>query len=453
MRKAYYIIWIFIIAITSCDNDDDVAIFEKSADERAAEAIANLKQDLIAPANGWRIKYRPESESGSFYVLMDFNEDNTVNIKSDVAYNDGAFFDATVTYRIDNSLGLELIIESESVFSSLIEQSDGAFPAEYEFNFVNKTPDDALVFNSKTDLGTPTIILFEPASPTDLDLLGPTVSTNISTMADDFDKLTASLNLTFENRDLMLYFVLDDFGRTLSITAASRKVNTQVTQDVNFSSPYTFKGDSLVLDQRFTANVLSNNISIKSIKFSTLTENSLLICAEPITLHSYTGTTSANDKVILSTGLLDASGKNFAQSSDFFIAANENIFNNGFRVIDQIQEDISGALAMQLYYNYNDGSGTPFNAIGFLIQNPDASTTFALREFIPTLTDNHIVFNFAPDISIFGNQNTPANIENVNIYLDALTQGDNTYVFELSDNVYEFYNPCTGWSFVFFGIN
>lgn len=453
MKKVFHLLWILTIAFASCKDDDDVAIFEKTADERVAEAVANLKQDLVAPANGWRIKYRPGAGSGSFYVLMDFNEDNTVNIKSDVGYNDGEFFDETVTYRIDNSLGLELIIESYSFFSFLVEEGQAAFQAEYEFNFVNKTPDEALVFNSKTDLGVPTILLFEPASPTDINLLGPTVSTNISTMAGDFDKFTASLNLTYEDRDLVLYFALNDFTRTLSITAASRKINRQITQDLNFNSPYTFKGDSLVLDQSFNANVLSNNITIKSINFTAFSESSLEICDEPITLHSYAGTTSGNDKVILSTGLLDASGRNFAQSSDFFVAPNENIFNNGFRVINQIEQDISGAIAMQLYYNYNDGSGTPFNAIGFLIQNPDATTTFALREFTPTLTDNHIVFNFAPDISVFGNQNTPANTENVNIYLEALTQGDNTYVFEYADNLYEFYNPCTGWSFVFFGIN
>jgi hypothetical protein len=453
MKKVFNLLWILTVLFTSCKDDDDGAIFEKTADERAAEAIANLKQELVAPANGWRIKYRPEAQSGSFYVLMDFNEDNTVNIKSDVGHNDGEFFDETVTYRIDNSLGLELIIESYSFFSFLVEEGQAAFQAEYEFNFVNKTPDEALVFNSKTDLGVPTILLFEPASPTDINLLGPTVSANISTMAADFDKFTASLNLKYEDRDLVLYLAVNDFTRTLSITAASRKINTQITQDLNFNSPYTFKGDSLVLDQSFNANVLSNNITIKSINFSAFSESPLMICDEPITLHSYAGTTSGNDKVILSTGLLDASGRNFAQSSNFFVAPNENIFNNGFRVIDQIQQDISGALAMQLYYNYNDGSGTPFNAIGFLIQNPDATTTFALREFTPTLIDNNIVFNFAPDISVFGNQNTPANIENVNIYLAALTQGDNTYVFEYADNLYEFYNPCTGWSFVFFGIN
>lgn len=453
MKKGVHIIWILIVVLTSCKNDDEVAIFEKTADERVAEAIANLKQDLTAPANGWRIKYRPESGSGSFYVLLQFNEDNTVNIKSDVGYNDGEFFDETVTYRIDSSLGLELIIESYSFFSFLLEQGQASFAAEYEFNFVNKTPDDALVFSSKTDLGAPTILLFEQASPTDINLLGPTVSTNITTMADDFDKFSTSVRLVYDNRDLILYLVLDDFARTISITAASRKGNTQITQDLSFNSPYFFKGDSLVFDSPFSGTVLSNSISIKGIKFSTLTEQSLMICTEPITLHSYSGTTSGNDQVKLETGLLDVSGKNFAQASDFFVAPNENIFNNGFRVFQQIQQDITGALAMQLYYNYNDGSGIPFNAIGFLIQNPDASITFALREFTPTLTDNHIVFNFTGDVSVFGNQNTPANVQNVNIYLDAMTQGDNTYVFELADNLYEFYNPCTGWSFVFFGIN
>lgn len=135
-------LWSIIAMLTAC-KDDEVAIFEKTADERAAEAIASLKADLVAPANGWRIKYRPEAESGSFYVLLDFNEDNTVNIKSDLGYNDGEFFDETVTYRIDNSLGLELIIESYSFFSFLVEEGQAAFQAEYEFNFVNKTPDDA----------------------------------------------------------------------------------------------------------------------------------------------------------------------------------------------------------------------------------------------------------------------------------------------------------------------
>ena len=126
MKKWIYIFGIVIVILTSC-KDDEVAMFEKTADERVAEAIATLKQDLVAPANGWRLRYRPEAESGSFYVLLDFNEDNTVHIKSDLGSNDGQFFEQTVTYRIDNSLGLELIIETYSFFSFLFEQDDATF--------------------------------------------------------------------------------------------------------------------------------------------------------------------------------------------------------------------------------------------------------------------------------------------------------------------------------------
>ena len=41
--------------------------------------------------------------------------------------------------------------------------------------------------------------------------------------------------------------------------------------------------------------------------------------------------------------------------------------------------------AMQLYYDYDIGSGTPFYGIGFYIQNINGTVTFALREFTPTL--------------------------------------------------------------------
>ena len=48
MKKTFYIFLIISLAISSCD-DDDNRVFEKTADQRAAEAIATLKADLIAP--------------------------------------------------------------------------------------------------------------------------------------------------------------------------------------------------------------------------------------------------------------------------------------------------------------------------------------------------------------------------------------------------------------------
>src|SRR5690606_10360933 len=131
---------------------------------------------------------------------------------------------------------------------------------------------------------------------------------------------------------------------------------------------------------------------------------------------------------------------------DFYFAPLAYVFDNGVSAGAQIQQDISGALEMHLYYGLNLGGGDILYGIGFVIQNLDGTTTFALREFTPVLTENNLVFNFADDISLYGNQNPSANIDNVNIYLDALAEGDHTYVFPLQQDLYEFYNPCTGWS-------
>ncbi len=452
MKKLIYIFWILIIGLSSC-KDDDPAVFEKTADERVSEAIASLKDDLTSPPSGWKLKYRPESESGSFYVFMKFNEDNTVNIRSDLGVNDGEYFDQTITYRIDNSLGLELIMENYSFFSFLFEQDGATFGAEFEFNYVNKTPDDALVFSSKTDLANPTILLFEEATSSEaVELLGTAVSQNLNTMAADLDNLTPSIKLTYVNKDLLFFISLNTFRRTIDFTIAARKTNNQVTQNVNFSSPYIIKGDSVVFDTPLSGTYLGNNIKIKGMKLNSLSDIEFNVCPEPIPAHSYSGVTSANDAITLETSLLDINGAGFATLSDFYVAPLGNIINNGTSAAADIAADITGAQAMQLYYNYDLG-GAPFYGIGFYISNADGTTTFALWEFTPVLTENKITFNFAPEISVFGNTETDANLDNVSIYLDALTEGDNTYVFEYSDNLYEFFNPCTGWSFVFVNVN
>src|SRR5690606_22872283 len=135
------------------------------SDVRASEAIAQLRQELIGPENGWLVRYRPEQSSGMYYVLLNFRDDGKVIIQSDLGAENGRYFKDTVTYRVDSSLGLELVIDSYSFFSYLFEADQATFGAEYEFNYVNKTPDNQLVFQSKTDLNNPRdIIVFSPAS-------------------------------------------------------------------------------------------------------------------------------------------------------------------------------------------------------------------------------------------------------------------------------------------------
>jgi hypothetical protein len=447
MKKSIYIAWLLLIVVTSC-KDDDLNLFDKPADQRSAEAIAALRSALVAPDNGWKIKYQPEDGSGSFWVLLDFDEDNNVTIRSDLGAEDGKYFEQTVTYRVDNSLGLELIIESYSFFAFLFEQDQATFLAEYEFDYVNETPDKALVFTSKSDPSNPTILLFEKAEATDHALLGTAVASNLNEMADDLENFTPTLKLTYEDRDLIFYLSLNELRRTIHIKSASRKTNTTTTQTVDFVSTYLIEGQSIILDEVLTGTFFGSNISIESIAFEdALGDSEINVCADPIGTHVMQGTTSGGDEVSMEPTLLDANGKNFT-SSDFYNTPIQNIFDNGFSARNDILEDITGAVYMQLYYN-NDG----FYAIGFYIQNLDGTVTWALREFVPVLTDNKIVFNFAPTITIFGNPTTGANLQNINIYLNAITEGNTTYVFQYAEGIYEFYNPCTGWSAVFLDAN
>lgn len=452
MKKTFYGLALMIIALVSCE-DDNANLFNQTADERSAEAISNLKQELIAPSNGWIVRYTPQEGSGSYYVLLDFQENDKVVIKTDLGAEDGRYFEDTISYRVDNSLGLELILENYSFFAFLFEQDQATFGAEYEFNYVNKTPDNALVFQSKTDVSTPGIVLFEEASADDVNLLGVDLARNLNTLASDLDKFTSSLKLTFTNRDLALYASLDELRRTLTVTSASLKSNTNSTQNVGFTTPYIIQGDSLVFEETLQTTILGNAVTIRSLKLDDIGESSLSACATPITIHNFSGMTSAGEPITLETSLLDVSGKNFAQVSDFYFSPLIYIFDNGTSMSEQIQRDVAGAIEMHMYYGLELNNGELLYGIGFVIQNQNDSITFALREFTPVLNDNRLTFNFADDITLFGDQTPDANIENVNIYLNALAEGNNTYVFQLNQDLYEFHNPCTGWSFVFINAN
>lgn len=446
MRRNFYITCMLIVLLVSC-KDDDINVFDKSADERAAEAIASLKAELVAPENGWKLKYTPVPESGSFYILLNFNDDNKVTIKTDFASEDDKYLEQTITYRIDNSLGIELIFENYSFFSHLFEQNSATFEAEFEFYYVTKTG-NALVFESKTDTSDPTQIVLEPASADDENLLGNKLSKNLQTLSDDLDIFSSSYKITFTNKDLILYASLNDFERTINVHSSTKKSDTQTIQKLNFNSAFVIKGDSLVLNDNLKGTFSGNSINIKGFKFNDLIESSITVCTDPLIIHGINGFTSSGDAVTIESSLQAANGKNFGSESYFYYAPLSYIFNNGVSAEEEITQNLTGAGNMQLYYGVDFGNGTT-NAIGFYLENADGSITYALKEFSVEYQVNNMIFTFADGFLLFENETPDATLENINIYLDLLTEGNNTYVYKYSDGIYEFNNPCNGWSFVF----
>lgn len=433
----------FLGALVSC-KDDDIALFEKSGDERAAEAIAALRADLTS--GPWKVRYKPETDAGSFWILLNFSGNGNVTVQSDVGANDGTLFEQTITYRIDSSMGLELILETYCVFSYLFERYSATFGAEYEFNFVNKTPDNHLVFSSKTDEGTPTVVVFERAGAADEALLGRTVSGYLDSLASDFNKYSSSARLTYANRDLMIFMSMDPVSRTAIFTAASRQSVTTVLQEIDLETSYLIEGDSIKFSTPLSGNFFGNNIRVSGISFSSMDENMFNGCGNPVGLHSLTGKTSQNDNVTLETTLSDLSGQTFAEA-DYYFGIVENIIRNGRYIYSEITERIPGAVAVQFYYKFQAQRGE-VSALTFVIQNSDNTYTYVLREFTPTLIENRLIFDFADDLRITGNPVSEEVQANINSYFEELAQDDQTYSFKLIDGIYEFFNPCSGLSFV-----
>lgn len=440
-----------ICLLGACQNDE--TLFEKSADERVAEAIANLKAQLTAPAEGWLLRYKPESESGAYYVLLNFDEEDNVRIRTDFGTNDGEFYDQTITYRIDNSLGLELILENYSFFSFLFELDDASFLAEYEFDYINETPEGALVFRSKTDPSSPTTLVFEPASANDVNLLGTQVDMNLTVLANDLQLLSPLYKLSYTAQDVALYFSFNDITRTISFTYASPLEGLSGGQALSFVTPYIIQGNSIILDNPLESNVLGRNISISAIQLNELLEASLNPCSEqePIVIHRYSGAIDASPITLEST-LADPAGADFANFEDeIFTVTVGGVFNNGESVGQDIANEIPGVQLMVMYYQ-NDPVD-PFLALGyFMVNEQDNTSTIAVKEFTPTYIGNQIQFDFAPEYTVLRDTTQTLNFEAMDRYLNALTEGGTTYIVKAPESLgyYQFYNPCNGWSMVMF---
>lgn len=84
MKLKYIAIAISLVSLTlvSCNRDED-SLFEKSASERAAEAVNNAMELLPAAGNGWEMVYFPNKENMStskgYIMVLRFGKDGSVS--------------------------------------------------------------------------------------------------------------------------------------------------------------------------------------------------------------------------------------------------------------------------------------------------------------------------------------------------------------------------------------
>ncbi|MGD1891192.1 MAG: DUF4302 domain-containing protein [Cyclobacteriaceae bacterium] len=446
MKRIFGVV-LLVGVLLACREDEP--IFSKSADERAQEAITDLNSRLVAPSEGWLLRYRPENESGTYNVLLNFQEDGEVNIQTDFGVNDGEFYDQTITYRVDNSLGLELILENYSFFSFLFEQEDATFLAEYEFDYVNETPDGDLVFRSKTDPSSPTNLVFQLASADDINLLGRELSTDLSTFLDRQNVPTlfaSTYRLDYQNQDLTFYLNFDDFRRTISFNFVSPD-GSSGGREINFTSPYIIQGNEIVLDNPLSGSYYGQQVELSSIRFGSLSDITLTTCDSAFTAKQYSASINTAPAVLENT-LFAPNGANVLEQVDFYFCLNNNIFQSGRSIGGQVDTDVEGSLAMLLYYD--ESVNDPFYALGFFIVNESGTITRVLREFTPTVDGNQLQLAYDTDFTLLQDTTGVYNGENIDKYLNMFAEGEGVYLYKIDDATYEMYNSCNETSFVFF---
>ncbi len=446
---------LFSLVIISCEDDGGDL---PSVEERVSEAIDDLRDELTDPLNGWRLDYQPTPESGFFYILLDFTDDGLVNIQSDVADNEGEFFEQTIPYRIDNALGLELILETYGIFHYLFEQDQGNFGAEFEFIFLEKEGDN-LVFESKSDVGARSRLTFVPATIDAPESFSREIAENLNA----YDGLNTQIfggdppiqQLVLENQNISVFWSIDIAKRTMFVDIAAvgttiEEVNqNQNDVTINHSTGYILLDGKLVLINPFTFSLNGQQITVDEIALNEFSTDGPSFCslnmeATPV----YKGDIEGIGEVTLLKSLFNSNGTGFQPMSDQAYGVNV-IF-----VFDEEARSLAeeGSIfeyfptATGFVFNYGLSSGDlPANAVGLTVEDEFGNFVTYLREFEATTTiGNKVQITLTDD---FYYSETPGvdDEQNLRNITDEIFEGGEVYTFDLPVDgtaVFRLFNPC-----------
>lgn len=453
MVKRYVILSLLTVGIMfSCDDENNNDL--PPVEERVENAIASLRADLTAPVNGWRLQYQPTPESGIFFMLLKFTPGGDVNIKSDVADNNGEFFDQTITYRIDNALGLELIMETFSVFHHLFELDQATFGAEFEFLFKTKENNN-LLFESISDFSNPTQLVFEPATVNDESLFALDISQNLNAFGQlspqVFGGIAPSQQIVLQNRNISVFWTIDITKR--SLIAEFALIGTTPAEviagngiNLNHASGYTIQDGRLVLlnPLSFVLNGQQNNVSELSLNTFSMDAASLCPTAVVADNPKYIGFSPGIGPVTMLNSLLSTRGSAF-QNSVYSVNAQFVFDGNGQALTDggSIGTKFPTATGFVLFYGVQlNNPNIPIYSVGLIF---DDGNVF-VREFQPTSTKINLVqLTFLDQFFFSGTSPAPGTNEDLKAIIDEIFAGGEVYAFDFPVNgatVFRLFNPC-----------
>lgn len=446
---------LFAFALTACDDEvADLPPFE----ERVATAINNLRTDLTAPPNGWRLAYQPTPESGTFLILLKFFPDGSVNIKSDVPDGNGKFYDQTITYRIDNALGLELIFETFGVFHHLFELEQATFGAEFEFLYKRKEGDN-LIFESLSDFTNPTILSFQPAGANDESEFARGISENLIKFKlanpQIFGTIPPTQQIILNDRNISVFWTIDldkrnlvaefaGIGTTRDQVLANNRVN------INQFSKFTYANGNLVLDEPFSFTLNGQRNNIQQIPLSDFSFTGPELCTSSVTTEGplFTGQSPSLGSVTVVNSLLSNRGNEFdnfvysVNAQFIFDGSGNSLLEEGS--IGQKLPNVSGFI---FFYGVElNDPNVPIYSVGFIMEDGE----IFVRGFSPTSTAVNLVQITLLD-QYYYSATPPAGTEQSLMEItNEIFQGGEFYAFDLPVDgikVFRLYNPCNQYEF------
>jgi len=458
--SSFFIVILSLLMISCGDDEPDL----DSPEERVAAAIQGLQDELVAPPNGWKVAYKPTEESGTFFILLNFDSDGTVRIQSDVPDNDGEYRDQTITYRIDNSLGLELIFETYAVFQFLFEIDDTTFGAEYEFLFINKVG-ESLVFRSKSDIFDITTLVFEPASANDDNLFGIEIAQNLEVFSDiGLEDAATRQQLILSDRNISIFWAIDLEKRNLNIEFAGIGVSPDeiITNQIIFidhSTSYSFEGDVLILEEpiSFVLNGFRNDIS--EVTIGQLESTGPSLCVNGVDNNPiFTGQSPGLGNITIQNTVISSSG--FGFTSDVYTVNSFFIFDDeGNSLADDddntgiIIENFPEVVGFAFLYGVELNDPTiPIYSLGFIM---DGGNLY-FREFTPSSTDLNRISVDLLDKYFYrtepeGSPVPEGTEEALKAVTDSMFQGGEFYAYDFpldGFEIFRLFNPCNGLDFL-----
>lgn len=154
MKLKYIAISLLALTLFASCNRDEESLFEKSAAQRAVEAIDNANAVLTAPENGWEMVYFPNTETRGYNLLVQFYDDSHVKFtaKNSLTTNNQIKTDSASTWTLISDYGPLLSFDTyNEVFHIWSDpQTDGdGYLGDYEFLILKATAEQVKLKGKK----------------------------------------------------------------------------------------------------------------------------------------------------------------------------------------------------------------------------------------------------------------------------------------------------------------